>query len=69
MKNLLAAGANPLRKIPLVVDQYNSDVLIDKIVGGDDEDNNNNSAPQQIGLSLQTENTLALSVHSRTDRV
>jgi hypothetical protein len=46
MNNFLAAGANPVRKIPVVVDRYNSEVLIDKVVGGDDKDNNNNPVPQ-----------------------
>ena len=39
--NLLSVGTNPVKKIPLVVDGYDSEVLIDQVVGGDDDDTDN----------------------------
>ena len=36
--NLLAPGTNPVRKVPLVVDGCDAEVLIDQVVGGDEED-------------------------------
>ena len=38
---LLSDGTNPVKKILLVVDGYDSEVLIDKVVGGEDNDTDN----------------------------
>ena len=35
--NLLPAGANHVQKILLVADGYDSEVLIDQVVGGDED--------------------------------
>ena len=53
VNNLLPARTNPVRKIPVGVDGYDTEVLMDQIVGGDDADENNNRAPLWIGLCLQ----------------
>ena len=62
VNNLLPAGKNPVRKIPVVVDGYDTEVLMDQIVGGDDVDENNNTAPQRIGLRRQEIRLLASQV-------
>mgnify|MGYP006204990973 CR=1 FL=1 len=51
VNNWLPAGKIPVRKIPVVVDGYDTKVLMGQIVGRDDIDENNNSEPWQIGLS------------------
>ncbi len=35
--NLLAPGTNPVRKVTLVVDGYDAEVLIDQVVGGEED--------------------------------
>ena len=62
VNNLLPAGKNPVRKIPVVVDGYDTEVLMDQIVSGDDVDENNNTAPQRIGLRRQEIRLLASQV-------
>jgi len=39
--NLLSVATNPVKKIPLVVDGYDSEVLIDQVVCGEDDDKDN----------------------------
>ena len=46
--NLLSVGTNPVKKIPLVVDGYDSEGLIDQVVGGEDDDTDNQVLIQQI---------------------
>ncbi len=62
VNNLLPAGKNPVRKIPVVVDGYDTEVLMDQIVGGDDVDEDNNTVPQRIGLRRQEIRLLASQV-------
>ncbi len=60
--NLLSVGTNPVKKIPLVVDGYDSEVLIDQVVGGEDDDTDNPVLIQQMGLRRQEIRLLASQV-------
>ncbi len=63
VNNLLPVGATPVRKIPLVVDGYDSEVLIDQIVGDNDNDETNNPAlMERMGLRRQEIRLLASQV-------
>ena len=68
--NLLSVGANPVKKIPLVVDGYDSEVLIDQVVGGEDDDTDNPVLIQRMGLRRQEIRLLASQViHLRRELV
>ncbi len=60
--NLLSVGTNPVKKIPLVVDGYDSEVLIDQVVGGEDDDTDNLVVIRQMGLRCQEIRLLASQV-------
>jgi hypothetical protein len=60
--NLLSVGTNPVKKIPLVVDGYDSEVLIDQVVGGDDDDTDNPVLIQRMRLRRQEIRLLASQV-------
>ena len=61
VNNVLPAGTRPVRKIPLVVDGYDTEVLIDQIVDQDNDivDENKNIAPHRIGMRHQEIRLLA----------
>ena len=64
VSNLIPIGVNHVRKIPLVVDGYDPEMLIDQIVGVDDDDDETNSPAliEQMGLHHQKIWLLALQV-------
>jgi hypothetical protein len=69
VNNLLSQGTNPVKKVALIVDGYDAEVLINKAVGGDDDDdgmndnNKNDKNPlivrQRLGMRRQEIRLLA----------
>ena len=63
VNNLLPVGVSPVRKSPLIVDGYDSEVLIDQMVGHNDNDEPNNPAlMERMGLRRQEIRLLASQV-------
>lgn len=62
--NHLEPGTNPVKKVPVVVDGYDAEVLMDEIVVGDDGDNDEGPSVvlQRMGLRHQEIRLLASQV-------
>jgi hypothetical protein len=58
--NALPSGMNPVKKVPLVVDGFDSDVMIDQIVGeSEDGGNDVSTLRQRMGMRRQEIRLLA----------